>query len=108
MLYFLEWKVKLRRFLDGKGKISEKEIACPENCKFGKWLRSDEFAKCASDLERQEIRNMYCELHKTAQRIYELKRLGHDDGARQAFDGMVPLSMKLASLLNTKKALNGR
>ncbi|MGD0887514.1 MAG: CZB domain-containing protein [Thermodesulfovibrionales bacterium] len=106
MLYYLKWKVQLRRFLDGKGSISQEEIASPENCKFGKWLRSEELTKCASDLEMREIENMYSELHKIAKRIYGLKLLGHDNAARQEFQDMVPLSMKLVSLLNTMKTLN--
>jgi hypothetical protein len=106
MLYYLKWKVQLRRFLDGKGSISQEEITSPENCRFGKWLHSDELAKCASDLEIREIKNVYGELHKTAKRIYEAKLLGHDSAARQEFRHMAPMSMKLVSLLNTMKTVN--
>lgn len=107
LLYHLQWKVRLRKFLDGKGDFDVSEVS-PENCEFGKWLCSDEITKYASNLEIREIERVHARLHKTAKRVYGLKMLGSDSAARQELRKMEATSMSLASLLTTMKIINNK
>jgi len=105
LLYHLQWKVRLRKFLDGKEDFDVSEVS-PEGCKFGKWLRSEETAGYASDIEIREIEKVHARLHKTARRVYGMKMLGEDDAARRELKKMEAISMKLVSLLTTLKIIN--
>ncbi|HXX57599.1 MAG TPA: CZB domain-containing protein [Thermodesulfovibrionales bacterium] len=105
MLYHIKWKVQLRKFLDGKGRVTEAEYISPDDCKFGRWLCSEEIMKYAADSEIREIRKVHTELHKAAERAYELKLAGDDRAAFREFKNMEAGSMKLLSLLNTMKSV---
>jgi hypothetical protein len=105
LIYHLQWKVQLKEFLDGQGDFDIAELS-PENCKFGKWLRSDEIAKHASPAEIREIEKVHTQLHEKAKRVYALKKLGNDLDAQKHLTKMEATSIKLASLLTTLKIMS--
>jgi Chemoreceptor zinc-binding domain len=97
-IYHLQWRTQLRDFMDGKGDFDVAEIS-PEGCSFGKWLRCDEIKQDASTPEIQELVSTHDDLHKIAERVYDLKMLGQDNAARQELRKVVKASLKLYSLL---------
>jgi hypothetical protein len=105
LLYHLEWKVQLRKFLDGQGNFDLSAVSS-EGCKFGKWLCSDEITKYASDRDVQDIAKVHTKLHEAAGRVYDLKMSGEDTAARREFKRVEAISMKLVSLLTTLKIIN--
>jgi hypothetical protein len=105
LIYHLQWKVHLRKFLDGQGSFNIAQLS-PEDCKFGKWLCSSEAAMYASEQELREIKKVHDKLHKTANRAYGLKMLGNDVVALKELAKMEATSMKLVSLMTTLKAMN--
>ena len=105
LLYHLQWKVQLREFLDGKGSFNVAELS-PDECKFGKWLCSDQAAEYASENELREICKVHDKLHRTTKRVYSLKMLGNDIAAQQELKKMEAISMKLVSLLTTLKIVS--
>jgi hypothetical protein len=105
LIYHLQWKVQLKKFLDGQGDFDIAELL-PENCKFGKWLHSDEITKHASPTEILEIEKVHTTLHEKAKRVYALKKLGKQLDAQQQLEKMEATSMKLASLLTTLKIIS--
>ena len=105
LIYHLQWKVQLKKFITGQGSFNIAELS-PEECKFGKWLCSDEATQYASEKELREICKVHGKLHKTANRVYGLKMLGNDVTARKELAKMETTSMKLASLMTTLKAIN--
>lgn len=105
LIYHLQWKAQLRKFLDGQGDFDIAELS-PEKCKFGTWLRSDEITKYASPAETREIEKVHTKLHKEANRVYALKKLGEHLDAQQQLKKMEATSMKLASLLTTLKVIS--
>jgi len=104
LLYHLQWKVQLKKFLEGKAHFDIAELS-PENCKFGQWLRSDEITKYARPAEMREIEKVHTKLHEKAKRVYALKMSGEHSDAQQQLKKMEATSMKLASLLTTLKAI---
>jgi len=105
LIYHLQWKVQLKKFIDGQGSFNSAELS-PQECKFGKWLCSNEAAQYASEKELREICKVHDKLHKTARRVYGLKMLGNDVMARKELAKMEATSMKLASLMTTLKAIS--
>jgi len=105
LIYHLQWKVQLKKFLEGQGDFDIAELS-PENCKFGKWLRSDEITKYTSPAEIREIEEVHTKLHEKAKRVYALKMLGEHLDAQQQLKKMEATSMKLASLLTTLKVIS--
>jgi hypothetical protein len=105
LLYHLQWKVQLKKFLDGQGNFDVSAVSS-DGCKFGKWLCSDEITKYASDRDIQDIEKVHTKLLKTAEQVYDLKMLGEDIAARREFKRMEAISMKLVSLLTTLKIIN--
>ncbi|SRR6266498_2061465 len=103
--YHLQWKVQLRKFLDGKGHFEVSEVSS-EGCKFGKWLSSDEITKYASDVELREVGKVHEKFHKSAKRVYGLKMLGEDDAARRELKKVEAISVKLVSLMTVIKSIN--
>jgi len=104
LIYHLQWKVQLRRFLDGQGGFNIAELS-PEESKFGKWLHSHEIFKYASRTEIREIEKVHTKLHQRAKRVHALKKLGKELDARQELRKMEATSIKLAFLLTTLKAI---
>ena len=105
LLYHLKWKIDLKKFIDGRINSNVAEIS-PEDCIFGKWLRSDEITKYASSLEIRKIDNLHTEIHKTAKRVCEMKILGQNVAARKELKKMETASMKLNSSLLALMILN--
>jgi len=105
IIYELQWKVQLKKFLDGQGHFDIAELY-PENCKFGKWLCSDEITKYASPSEIREIEKVHTKLHQEAKRVYALKNLGEDLDAKQKLKKMEATIMRLVSLLTTLKVIS--
>lgn len=105
IIYELQWRVRLKKFLDGQGHFDIAELY-PENCKFGKWLCSDEITKYASPTEIREIEKVHTKLHQEAKRAYALKSLGEDLDAKQKLKTMEATSMKLVSLLTSLKVIS--
>ena len=105
IIYELQWKVQLKKFLDGQGHFDIAELY-PENCKFGKWLCSDEITKYASPSEIREIEKVHTKLHQEAKRVYALKNLGEDLDAKQKLKKMEETIMRLVSLLTTLKVIS--
>jgi len=105
LIYHLQWKVQLKKFIDGQGNFNIAELS-PEECKFGKWLCSNEAAEYASEKELREISKVHYKLHNIAKRVYGLRMSGNDIMARKELAKMEVASMKLASLMTTLKAIN--
>ena len=105
LIYHLQWKVQLKKFLEGQGQFNIAELS-PENCKLGEWLHSDEITKYASSAEIREIEKVHIKLHKEAKRVYGLKMLGEHLDARKKLTSLEATSVKLASLLTTLKVIN--
>jgi methyl-accepting chemotaxis protein len=106
ILYHIQWKVRLRKFLNGEGSVAKSDYTSADHCRFGQWLCSDEIGKYASAAEIRELRKVHTEVMRSAGRVYELKVSGDDAAAFKEFRNMEKASMKLVSLLNIVQTIN--
>jgi uncharacterized protein YeeX (DUF496 family) len=65
-LYHLQWKTRLRDFVDGKCDFDPAEIS-PEGCNLGKWLSSEEVKQYVSSADIQELISAHDELNGSKQ-----------------------------------------
>jgi len=105
LLYHLQWKVQLRKFLNGRVNFNVKELSF-EGCKFGKWLCSDEITQYASTPAIQEIMKWHTELLAIGKQVYDLKIRGKVTAAQRELRKLEPISMKLSALLTALKTIN--
>ncbi len=105
MICHLQWKVKLKKFLEGRGDFDIAELS-PINCQFGTWLQSDEIARYASPTEIREIHKLHTTVHEKAKRVYDLKMSGQNSYAAQQFQEIEVTSMKLVALLTILKVMS--
>jgi|PlaIllAssembly_1097288.scaffolds.fasta_scaffold997242_1 hypothetical protein len=105
LLYHLQWKVQLRKFLDGRADFNVKELSF-EDSTFGKWLCSEEITQYASRPEIRELEKWQAELLKIGKRVYDLKIRGKVTVAQRELRKLEPISMKLSALLTTLKTIH--
>lgn len=105
LLYHLQWKVQLRKFLDGRGDFNVEELSF-EGCRFGKWLCSDEITHYASRPEIRELEKWQTRILEIGKRVYDLKIRGKVTAAQRELRKLEPISMRLSSLLTTLKTVN--
>lgn len=95
----LEWKAKLRLFLDGKGTLTESEAVSHHDCALGRWYYGA--GKNVSHLaEMQAMEAPHAELHSLVKKIIQLKNAGQTKEAETLFQKMEPLSKQIVRLLN--------
>ncbi len=77
------WKLKLLKFVEGEGDIDPSELVDHTQCYLGKWYYSVGKDACGHLDSFRAIEPPHIELHKLAREIYELKREGKLEEARQ-------------------------
>ncbi len=77
------WKLKLLKFVEGKGDMDPSELVDHTQCYLGKWYYSVGKEKCGHLESFKDIEPPHIELHKLAREIYELKNAGKVEEATQ-------------------------
>ena len=104
-LYHLQWKSRLRDFVNGRGDFDIAEIS-PDGCSLGKLLSSDEMKQYGSNARREELVRTHNELHDMAKRVYDLKIMGQDIAALQELSNITHSSMEIHSLLTAMNIIS--
>ncbi len=102
----LQWRSRLRDFLDGKATLTEAQAVSERDCALGKWYYADGFKKFGTIPEMKLIEQPHTELHRLVREIMNLKNAGDMNAAEKAYNRIGPLSEKIVSLLDVieKKA----
>lgn len=96
----MEWKRKLRRFLDGKEKMDIKQAVSHHDCVLGKWLDSHGMQAHGHLPEMQHLYKNHETMHAVIKDVINLK---HDDQgvqAEQKFQEVSSLSVGIVNDLN--------
>ncbi len=96
----LDWRIKLKSFLEGLSTLSEAEATSHKDCELGKWLYSQGLHKYGSAPSIKELEQTHAELHSTVRRVVQMKNAGDVDGAEREFKKVRPISDKVMGLLN--------
>ena len=96
----LQWRSRLRDFLDGKESLTESQAVSERDCALGKWYYAGGLEKFRDIPEMKQIERPHSELHKTVKEIMDLKNSGNIKEAEKAYKKIGPLSSEIVSLLN--------
>jgi len=77
------WKLKLLKFLEGEQDMDPAELVDHTQCYLGKWYYSEGREHCGHLQSFRDIEAPHIELHRLAREIYELKRKGDFEEAKE-------------------------
>jgi methyl-accepting chemotaxis protein len=96
----LNWKVRLRAFLDGKATLTEEEAVSHQQCNFGKWYYSEGLQKFGHIPELRDVEEPHAELHRTIKDIVKAMKAGDRAGAEQLYAKVDGISRRIVTLLD--------
>ena len=96
----LDWKRRLRSFLDGRYTLTKAQATSHKDCELGKWLYAEGLKKYGHLAGMQELEQTHVELHAIVKKVVQLKNAGNADAAQQEFSRLAPVSDKVIKLLN--------
>jgi len=100
----LNWKTRLRDFLDGNASLSVKEAVSHRDCKFGKWYFSEGLEKYSHIPAIIEVDAPHEQLHELIRVIIDYKNAGRMDEAEQAYQQISSISREIVSLMDKAEA----
>ena len=96
----LNWKTRLRSFLDGKESLTMDEAVSHRHCKFGKWYYSEGLVQYGHLPALQAVEQPHEELHELVRTIIEYKERGDLQQAEDAYQRLARISETIVKLLN--------
>ncbi len=96
----LNWKTRLRSFLDGKEALTMEQAVSHHHCDFGKWYYSDGLKKFGHLKPLRDVEKPHEELHELIREIIQFKENGQDAAAEQAYSQVASISEHIVSLLD--------
>ena len=96
----LNWKTKLRSFLDGKSTLSKEQAVSHRHCDFGKWYYSDGLEKFGHLHALREVEKPHEQLHELIRMIIDLKQHGRTQEAEKAYQNVARISEEIVAHLN--------
>ncbi len=100
----LNWKTRLRDFLDGKASLSMEEAVSHHDCKFGKWYFSEGLQKYSHIPAIVEVDKPHEQLHELIRVIIDYKNAGRMEEAEQAYRQVAEISREIVKLLDQAEA----
>jgi hypothetical protein len=98
-LKHMQWKLKLRDFLNGKEGLSAEQATNHRDCDLGKWLYGVGMVKYSQIPDIKRLESEHKELHRAVKRVIELKSSGQTAKAESAFASIDEISQRLVGLL---------
>jgi methyl-accepting chemotaxis protein len=96
----LNWKARLRSFLDGKATLTEAEAVSHQQCNFGKWYYSEGLQKFGHIQELRDVEEPHAELHRTIKDIVKAMKAGDKAGAEKLYAKVDGISQRIVTLLD--------
>ena len=95
----LNWKARLRAFLDGKATLTEAEAVSHQQCAFGKWYYSEGMKNFGHIQELRDVEEPHAELHRTIKDIVKTMASGDKGKAEQLYARVDGISKRIVALL---------
>jgi methyl-accepting chemotaxis protein len=95
------WRMRLRRYLDGKEDIDPKTLASHQSCELGKWIYSSGMTKFGHIADMKELEKKHKFMHGLVKQVVTLKLSGKTKEAEQEFSKVHESAEAVISLLTT-------
>jgi HD-GYP domain-containing protein (c-di-GMP phosphodiesterase class II) len=103
----LNWKFRIRNFLDGKETLTRDQAVSHLHCDLGKWFYAEGKSKYGHLIEMQEFEKEHEQLHLKIKEIVELKEQGKTIEAENLYKDIMKLSDNIVRLLDeSEKKIN--
>ncbi len=99
-LKHLQWKFRIRAFLDGRETLTKEQAISHEHCDLGKWFYAEGKPKYGHLLVMHDFENLHIELHRQIADIVEARMKGEKMKAEEIYQQMLTTSDKLLFCLN--------
>jgi methyl-accepting chemotaxis protein len=96
----LNWKTRLRSFLDGESNLTMDQAVSHHHCDFGKWYYSDGQRKFGHLQAIKNVETPHAELHSLIQDIIKLKESGDTGAAERAYQQVDLISAEIVGFLD--------
>jgi methyl-accepting chemotaxis protein len=100
----LNWKTRLRAFLDGQATLTEAEAVSHQDCTFGKWYYGEGLKTFGHIQELHDVEEPHAELHRTIKEIVRARNAGDQATAERLYAGVASLSSRIVALLDAAEA----
>lgn len=103
----LNWKFRIRAFLDGKETLTKEQAVSHYDCDLGKWYYSKGKAVYGYLPEMQEFEREHEKLHLLVKQIVEEKNKGNMKESEQLYNQLLQTSDNIIRLLEAaEKSIN--
>lgn len=96
----LEWRTRLRGFIDGKGTLPIPEATSHKHCQLGKWYYGQGMERYGSLAGMKALEAPHIELHRLIQEIVNARDKGQKDQMERLYAGVAPLSERIIDQLD--------
>jgi len=96
----LNWKGRLREFLDGNGLLTSDQVLSHHHCDLGKWYYGEGKERFAGHDGFRAIESPHERIHQSIKQVVDLKERGDKPGAEAAFDEVSRLSEEIVGRLD--------
>ena len=96
----LNWKFKIRNYLDGKETLSEEQAVSHKHCDLGKWYYEEGKSKYGQMTCMKNFEEEHEKLHNIVKSIQQLRSKGKADEAENLYNHLVTSSDNIVELLN--------
>ena len=97
----LNWKFRLRSFLDGKESITKEQAVSHKDCDLGKWLYSEGLEKYKQFDEMHQLEKVHENLHAVIKKVVDLKGKHDAAGAEAEYKKVEGLSATIIGYLDS-------
>jgi methyl-accepting chemotaxis protein len=95
----LNWRSRLRAFLDGEATLTMDQAVSHHHCDFGKWYYSEGLKRFSDSQALLEVEKPHEQLHKLIKEIIQAKNSGNLTGAEDLYKQVEPISERIVGLL---------
>ena len=96
----LNWKTRLRSFLDGEATLTEAEAVSHTECAFGKWYYGEGLKEFGHIQELTEVEEPHAKIHRTIREVIAARNAGDMATAEKLYADVDRLSRRIVSLLD--------
>jgi len=96
----LNWKTRLRSFLDGESTLSADQAVSHHHCDFGKWYYSDGLQHFGHLQAIKDVERPHEELHELIRMIIDYKNNGRTQEAEEAYQQVATISGEIVHQLD--------
>ncbi len=96
----LNWKQRLREFLDGHATLSREKVSSHKHCDLGEWYYANGMARFGEMHEFRAIEEPHEQIHREILRVVELHEGGDEFAAEQGLSRVMALSDEIVQKID--------